>query len=84
MTLNPTQLRILDALRNATELSVDELAAIFYQDRERWPYYWRGSVIATMRTMIELTRDNTEQVVRVSALGAGRRGVYALKKNDVN
>ncbi len=84
MTLNHTQLRILDALRSAPELTVDDLAAIFYQDRKRWPYYWRGSVIATMRTMIELTRGNTEQVVRVSALGSGRRGVYALKKNDIS
>jgi hypothetical protein len=76
--LNKTQQMILDALVVKRKMTVEEVADLYYKDRER-PTYWRNSTIVIIRSLIfAIGKSSSYYIARTSPLGRGETAEYTL------
>ena len=80
-TLNDSEKKLYDyiAKRRGTDVSIEELAGLFYDGKTR-PLGWRGSIASTMRTLIMRSIIfGLDEIHRTSRLGPASKATYQIR-----
>jgi hypothetical protein len=79
-TLNKSEQSLHDCLARCMgkDVTIDELAKVFYEDKPR-PPGWYGSVAATMRMlMLRAHKFGLREIRRTSRLGTASKATYRM------